>query len=415
MAAPRLLRPTDSGSSLLRRMLGSSSPETTRAFGSAARQFSSLTGDSRRESSLLSDERAKSPDRPHSSAPAIPQNARTLHALLFADAGHPVAQAAQAVLVLAWIGYSLWGAASDLGDGAGDVRVQVMCGLANAAECAINTAFGFSYCGNQHIGELMNHLQPLGVSAQESAASLRKYLWVSFAVSAAVMIGPIVFLRLTPQGRGYLDSAGMGTHIAFAVGNSFQFLQMMHLCACWLWTCTMYRRAALSISEKFMEQEAVASRQATKTVFALLAHMRATSQVWRLNHGARFFASIVLASSYWTFSYGAKYTGLKVWNGAIALSYFLSVWATAAYPGYVMSSCMGLFQRKLAEVASDDVSTAAADEDTPGGLMHRLTDATPYTGMHFAGAPMTVQKAATVGAVIWWFLSAEFSFFRDGG
>jgi hypothetical protein len=73
---------------------------------------------------------------------------------------------------------------------------------------------------------------------------------------------------------------------------------------------------------------------------------------------------------------------------------------------------MGLFQRKLAEVASEDVSTAAADGDTPGDLMHRLTDATPYTGMHFAGAPMTVQKAATVGAIIWWFLSAEFSFFR---
>ena len=57
--------------------------------------------------------------------------------------------------------------------------------------------------------------------------------------------------------------------------------------------------------------------------------------------------------------------------------------------------------------------TNLKDADTAGLLMHRLDSAAPYTGMHFAGIPMTLEKAIGAGTVIFWWASQEFTLLSD--
>ena len=44
----------------------------------------------------------------------------------------------------------------------------------------------------------------------------------------------------------------------------------------------------------------------------------------------------------------------------------------------------------------------SAPKDTPTALMQRIAAASSGTGMHFAGIPMSAQKAATVGTAIFY-------------
>jgi len=183
-----------------------------------------------------------------------------------------------------------------------------------------------------------------------------------------------------------------------------------------MWTCHMYLRAAKCVTEQHMSAQDVATGKASETLFALLAHMRATSQVWSLNHMVRFFTSVVLATVYFYYAkdqsvFSAASVFLRVWDYAIASSYYLSVFLTAAFPGYVATRFMGKVQRKLARIAIEDVAVGANVKDTPGKLMHRLADTAPHTGMHFAGTPMTVGKATSFGAIIFWCSTKEFSLF----
>jgi len=96
----------------------------------------------------------------------------------------------------------LWGGALHPFNGSkATFWADTLCGLGNAAECVVNTAFGFFYCRNKRVTEMIAHLEPLGVSAQESIRSLGRFVWVGIATSAVVMVGPVICARLTTYGH----------------------------------------------------------------------------------------------------------------------------------------------------------------------------------------------------------------------
>ena len=138
----------------------------------------------------------------------------------------------------------------------------------------------------------------------------------------------------------------------------------------------------------------------------LLEGMREISQDWGVNHGVRFVSSLVTACGMIPWNNHVDPPTISPiqlandWAGAMLL-YFI-VWCTAAIPGYATTSFVDAAQRKLAKVAHARPSAGLEVGDTPTQLMHRLAACRAATGMHFAGIPMTVQKAGTIGTVIGW-------------
>ena len=53
-----------------------------------------------------------------------------------------------------------------------------------------------------------------------------------------------------------------------------------------------------------------------------------------------------------------------------------------------------------------DLENQTANLDSPTSLMQRISAAASVTGMHFAGVPMTVQKAVSVGSVVFYVASS---------
>lgn len=341
----------------------------------------------------------------------LPRHVQLLNAFLCAQCRYPIIPIA---LIAAWLVDSASYTVTQTGGG-------MIAGIGNIVEFTVNTVFGFFYWRNQRASDMITHLEPLGVTAQQSIRSLGRFVWAGLVVTTA-MVAPRIYSRWTPEGRSISNyEQPWGTAMIGVVGNSWLYGQSFHLCACWLWSCHMYLRAAACIVRRHLSAADVAAGTASKTVFQLLEHMRATSRVWMWNHMFRFFASIALASAWLHFWHNAVEQGSHAfvigWTISIALALYSSAWATAAYPGYVNKTAIGMVQRKLAQRSSEAVGIPAPvphgtdlkDADTAGLLMHRLDSAAPYTGMHFAGIPMTLEKAIGAGTVIFWWASQEFT------
>jgi len=344
----------------------------------------------------------------------FPFHVRLLNAILCAQCGLPIVPLA---LIVAWIAYSLYNTfhESDLEDA--DISViNVWIGVGNPLELAANTFFGFFYWRNQRATELISRLEELGVPAQDSIRSLGRFVWVGQVVSAAVMAGPSIHGRLLTDTINH-DPENELPAWQLAVSNSFLYAQMFHLCACWLWSCHAYRRAATCIVEEHISVETVATRAASKTVFGVLAHMHASSKLWAWNHAIRFFTTIALASAYLYYGQCKKGMFDIVWSYTIALTLCAMVWLTAGYPGLCMKFYYGMVQRKLVEIGNEPVPADPdhSTKDTASRFMDRLMNAAPYTGLHFAGIPMTLEKALAAGTVILWWLSQGSSVLTGGG
>jgi hypothetical protein len=102
------------------------------------------------------------------------------------------------------------------------------------------------------------------------------------------------------------------------------------------------------------------------------------------------------------------------WTGLAAVL-FIIVWLTALAPGYVMSNFYGKLQLKLAGIAGEEsgqgsgsvsdqqergVAQSQKTADVSTTLLQRVAAVKGETGLHFAGVPMTLQKAITVGTLI---------------
>jgi hypothetical protein len=157
--------------------------------------------------------------------------------------------------------------------------------------------------------------------------------------------------------------------------------------------------------------------QASAAVFGLLDEMRSASRVWTVNHAVRIASTVIMAESLLqlTLWHISKHHSAELIAGDISAAavLFLAVLATAAAPGYVTTSFYESTQTKLAALAHAGQATAEsadADEeccmlppqDTPTALMQRISAAGSGAGMHFAGVPMTVEKAIAVATAIFY-------------
>jgi hypothetical protein len=182
-----------------------------------------------------------------------------------------------------------------------------------------------------------------------------------------------------------------------------------YLCALWLWTNWLFWRAGYGIVARGITASSVAQRRASAAVFELLDEMRSASQVWSVNHAVRAVTMVVLAES--QLQLGSENPQNRNLYLTSAIVLFLIVLVTAAAPGYVTTDFYLKVQTKLAAVAhhADDGGGDGGEElgapppkDTPTALMQRIAAAGSGAGMHFAGIPMTVEKAMTVATVVFY-------------
>ena len=82
---------------------------------------------------------------------------------------------------------------------------------------------------------------------------------------------------------------------------------------------------------------------------------------------------------------------------------------TAAAPALVSETFLGCAMRRLGSLANEpyarpdappDDGRTPRGHDTPTALMQRLASSKDFVGLHFAGVPMTMQKAVSVGTLI---------------
>jgi hypothetical protein len=324
----------------------------------------------------------------------------------------------------------------------GDASSSVWMEIAQAVEVAVNAYFGYGFCRDARITQLVREVAaPHGVAERDAMRALGRWAWAAVAV-AAMGVG------LWAWG---VISGGYTTFEwhASVIGNTYIYLGMIYLCALWLWTNWLFWRAGRSVISCSVTASSVAQWQASSAVFGLLDAMRSASQVWAVNHAVRAVTTVACAEAMVHFlslppetmaEWHHHVRGLRLaYTSAVAL-FFLVVLATAAAPGHVTTDFYKAVLGKLADLHSggkladsggggsgdgDDCCGVSGGrcvvpppKDTPTALMQRIAAARAGKGMHFAGVPMTVEKAISVGWVVYYltkYFAARQYFPTQGG
>jgi hypothetical protein len=290
--------------------------------------------------------------------------------------------------------------------------------IAGAGEVAVNAYFGYGFCRDARLTQLMREVAaPHGVAERDAMRALGRWAWAAVAAAAVV----------TGWAAPWLSTA-TGQAVDFdwacsAFSCTYFFLGVFYLCALWMWTNWLFRRAGRSVASRGVTASSVAQRQASSAVFGLLDAMRSASRVWAVNHGVRAVTTVAFAEAMVQLIVQSKKSATPDPTVAaraftLAALLFFVVVATAAAPGHVTTDFYEAVLDKLAELDSGGSSGSVGDDgcgaasggrgDTPTALMQRIAAAREGKGMHFAGVPMTVQKALT-GATVVFYLTKDFA------
>jgi hypothetical protein len=359
----------------------------------------------------------------------LPCIVRVLNLVLFGDRGcwGWVAQLLQCGMV-AW---AVWVVVTNESTGHHDLtRTQIWAQLAFATEITVNAYFGFRFCRANRIAQLLSTVdEPHGVTEDDATRALGRCTWASAAAVAAWTA-----LRPWDTALDYNTKTWAVNMIALTYG----YLPMIYLCALWLWTNWLFWRVGCSLVKYDLTAGSVAQLRAGAAVFELLDEMRSASQVWTVNHAVRTVTAVVWAEEILRRASEDAADVLYAWAAVL----FLIVLATAAAPGYVTTHFYRSVLSKLAEIALDATTSCGGGghecgedsllpgpasahlaprwstpppppntptddapltpKDTPTALMQRLAAVRGEKGMHFAGVPMTVEKAITVATVVFY-------------
>jgi hypothetical protein len=213
--------------------------------------------------------------------------------------------------------------------------------------------------------------------------------------------------------------------------NTYAYLVTWYLCVLWLWTNWLFWCAGRRVIKHEITASSVAQRRAGATVFGLLNEMQSASRVWTANHAVRAVTTVALAEAFLQLAHGDDSPQFQALSYSFATVLFFIVLATAAAPGFVTTSFCAGCQHQLGAVAhggdddddddgddDDDDDDGDGDDDddgycceepgmqqpkdTPTALMQRIAATRSGTGMHFAGIPMTVEKAVTMATAIFY-------------
>ena len=296
--------------------------------------------------------------------------------------------------------------------------------LVLAIENGFNLAYGFSLCRRRVIDRVLAVVfvdDKVARARHHSMLALCGWLTLLIAlVQAAVPLvlsttrgatGAVMLLAHVGHGPGFhwLD-------LVDAIHNFLSWALIGEFVTLWLWTCNVFDAGSRRLVAR-LTLEHVSSREASRELFLHLERMHAVSRYWAINHVIRFLTSTILACNLlvdvdvterrdeleWELLVGVAVTGF----------FFMSVWLTAAAPALVSETFLGCAMRRLGSLAnepdarSDARPDAPPDDgrtprghDTPTALMQRLASSKDFVGLHFAGVPMTMQKAVSVGTLI---------------
>jgi hypothetical protein len=281
--------------------------------------------------------------------------------------------------------------------------------IASAAECAVNALFGYRYCRDQRIDLLIRELEDYGVDEHTSTQCLSKFVWWAFVGCAVCYFGPLIVADSIAANDG--DVSAIQYALPDIVSSAFTSLQIYYLCACWAWSNWAFYAATKDTVAHGLTADNVANQSAGQKVHNLMECMHWVSGMWAFNHFVRFFTMLVLATAYYEqFVQNEDAEPLHVFVGLAAAGLYLVVWATAAAPGYVTTTFVGRVQRRLGVIAYERSSDNEPVESAVTALMQRLEACRSETGMHFAGVPMTVQKALVVGVSLAYVICTDYAY-----
>jgi hypothetical protein len=318
----------------------------------------------------------------------LPRHVRLLNLLLFGDGRYPYA-------VLLCTGLCAGCALYATRNRSGGI---VWANIASAAELVVNAVFGYRYCRDRRADELVRELERYGLTARESVQSL------SMCARAALAGVAVVFqVQYVVAASRAIVAKNMS--IAWAAAElsvlSFNFMQIAVVCAYWAWSNLALYRATRALVAHRLTADDVVGQCASKNVMALLECMRTTSQVFDVNHCVRFITTLVYATALFkVYQEGSSASSFRESQVSWAAALYVTVWLTAAIPGFVTSYFFASVQRKLAAIALERTSAGVQAEVAATALMQRLEACRSVMGMRFAGVPMTVPKAISVGSVI---------------
>jgi hypothetical protein len=303
-------------------------------------------------------------------------------------------------------------------------------GVSNAVqgvECLVNAFFGFKLCKDLHVEKLILWiLKHSNIDKASLSRSLIIVGWIGWFLALLLSSCRLIEqLTVTEHFTTANVTSQLLTNILMGL---FVDQPVMYLCVLWLWINWVIHTAAEDIAEHIVTCENVQSNQASVVLIDLLLQMKTVSQYWSANHAARLVCTLLWATSevlIFITSFDSSLTrGWFQWSYAAGL--YLVVWFTAVAPGYVSDRLYYTVHQKLACVAHETEPQGSSSDDTAGSgiclvsrqrlltasneglcgnatlLMQRMQilRSSSRMGMFFAGVPMTMQKAVSVGSLI---------------
>jgi len=307
-----------------------------------------------------------------------------------------------------------------------------------ALALVVNAIFGYNYCLMRRQSRLLQWIiaYDSSFSAKDLKSKLNRIGWFSIVI---FFVNLLIWLSIAISFVAVVDPQGWA-FIPGNIGFCFNYCTSFYLCAMWMWENWLMHKVAQCMTKKYVTTNAILGcdgLNAGNKIYEVLEKMNQVSSVWTFNHIARTVLVIVNATCHLLIVMLLWDTKKQVKNSVVrsvrnlldsimilfALGLYLFVFLTVLCPGYVTDELFSNVQIKLADIADADnpqdtsilqcrQENVRTIENRATLLMMRVEIMHGKRGMHFAGLPMTVPIALTLGTFIS-YLVCDIVFLRD--
>jgi len=158
-------------------------------------------------------------------------------------------------------------------------------------------------------------------------------------------------------------------------------------------------------------------RKMERYLLTFLAEMRKLSNDWQMNHIVRSFTGFVIGIQYLVHALELQnehdYLGTTS-NVIAVVIYFGVIWLTALVAGYVNDQYFKLVFHQLSLLYAHDNDLSSTQNQDTIGTITKLTAIRQLEGLHFAGVPMSLEKAFGIGSLLVSIVILVLKFFWNG-
>eukprot|EP00966_Prymnesium_polylepis_P095973 2223701-Prymnesium_polylepis.1 len=250
-------------------------------------------------------------------------------------------------------------------------------------------------CRARHVENLIWWLD--AASAPQAGApaivALKHLARVGWARTCLVAL----YVHYTSTATKGFDFCGAVASIT-AVTYTLAWSRVVWSCLLWLWVVGVMHAAAHRFVERITLED-VLTFEIMGEHFELMNKLESVSATWSASHAVRTVTGILTATvnatiMFWEHgSHGTWTYGFQV------CAAYLVVWLTALAPGYLNDRLSKSLILKIATTVHV-ASATTRHQLAANTLMQRVKLLEDKTGMHFAGVPMTLGRAFTVGSMI---------------